>query len=139
MKQLIQKIKEIRSPLVYLSDRNCIWNINDKLGEQHIPNWKLKEAKNILEDCRLMDIGFEGPPFTWVKIISENNYVKERLDRGAANMNWLALFLDAIIENQCPYSSDHALISLNLTPRKSYLPRPFKFEWMWTQDPECRE
>jgi len=38
IRQLINKIKEIRGPLIYIGDWNCIWNKNDKIGGQFIPN-----------------------------------------------------------------------------------------------------
>lgn len=51
-----------------------------------------------------MDIGFKDPPFIWIKRISENNYVKEILKKGA-KMSWLTIFPDEIIEKQSPYGS----------------------------------
>ena len=44
-------------------------------------------------DCDLQDLGFEGDVYTW-----RNNhhraqgYVRERLDRALANMDWLIKF-----------------------------------------------
>lgn len=95
--QLIQKIKEIRGLLVCLGDWNCLWNRANKLGGQHIPSWELKETNNILDECRLADLRYEDPPFTWIKKLGENNYVKERLDRGEANIQWKLIFPEVVV------------------------------------------
>lgn len=63
--------------------------------------------------------------------------VKEILDR-AANTQWKSMFRNAIIENHIPYGSNHGPIVLNLFSKRNYLPRPFRFEWMWTQDQDCK-
>lgn len=135
IRQLIQNIKEIRGPLVCLGDWNNIWNKVDKIGWQLISPWNLREANNILYEGRLVDLGFEGRPFAWIKKLGENNYVKERLDREATNIQWRLIFPKAIVENNSLYGSNHGPIFLKLELKMTFVPRPFRFKWMWTQDP----
>lgn len=50
------------------------------------------------------------------------------------------MFLDVGIENVIAYSSDQLPILPSTT--KSHLkwsPRPFRFEWFWTQHKQCKD
>lgn len=85
-----------------------------------------------------MDLGSTGPPFTWIKQIN-NQLVKVRLDKRVANTQWRRLYPKTIIENQIPIGSNYAPIILTLEPKDKFLPRPFRFEWIWTQDERCKE
>lgn len=84
LRQLAQKIKQIRRPLLCIGDWTCIQSKEDKIGGQHIPIWKLKEANIILNEGNLIDLGYTRPPFTWFKKYHNNNNngnttVEERL------------------------------------------------------------
>lgn len=85
-----------------------------------------------------MDLGFSGPPFTWTKLLN-NQLIRERLDKGTANNLWRRIYPDVRVKNQIPIGSNHAPIILTLKPKDKFLPRPFRFEWMWTQDERCKE
>lgn len=65
--------------------------------------------------------------------------MKERLDKGVANIQCRLIFLEAIVENNSPYGSNHGPILLNLEPKRKFMHRSFRFEWMWTEDSKCRE
>ena len=49
----------------------------------------------VLEECRLSDLGFFGPKFTWCNLREGNELVHERLDRGMASSGWRDLFPSA--------------------------------------------
>jgi hypothetical protein len=45
--------------------------------------------KEALEDCELMDLGFEGDPFTWWNNShTSDGYIRETLDRAVACGAW---------------------------------------------------
>jgi hypothetical protein len=61
-----------------------------------------------LEYCALTDLGFVGEPFTWRNNYhNSDNYIRERLDRAAADDAWCARFLDFRVINGDPHHSDH--------------------------------
>jgi hypothetical protein len=41
--------------------------------------------KECLQDCELMDLGFEGPKFMWCNHKDADSHIKVRLDRAVAN------------------------------------------------------
>jgi len=59
--------------------------------------------RNTLEDCRLQDLGFVGDLFTWRNHLHcAKSYIKERLDRDVANMEWRSLFALVRVVNGDP-------------------------------------
>lgn len=72
--------------------------------------------------------------FTWRKKTYRSNNIFEWLDHEFASINWLDLFLKALISNHVFSSSDHCPIYLYLLLNKKTLKlTPFKFEKMWCQ------
>lgn len=86
-----------------------------------------------------MDMGHHGPHFTWVNNQGGFRHIKERLDGAAINDSWKILFPWAILENYPIHGSDHSCLVLDIVPNSPFLPRPFKFEWAWTNHPNCIE
>ena len=68
----------------------------------------------VLEECKLSDLGFFGPKFTWCNLKEENELVRERLDRVTASPGWRDLFPYAWVDVLAACSSDHALITISL-------------------------
>lgn len=62
---IIRKVRLISGPLMCIGDWNCIWNIKDKMGGSRIPNSCLRKADRILDEGNLIDMGHDGPLFTW--------------------------------------------------------------------------
>ena len=49
--------------------------------------------RDVLDECRFLDLGFVGSRFTWSKHFADDHSIWERLDRGVANANWFLKFL----------------------------------------------
>lgn len=65
------------------------------------------EFQRVVDDCSLLDLGFEGPKFTWCNNRFWGNLVYVRLDRGLYNQEWLDLFPHSKLFH-IPFSfSDH--------------------------------
>ncbi|KAA3481337.1 LINE-1 reverse transcriptase isogeny [Gossypium australe] len=59
----------------------------------------MEAFRNTLEDCRLIDIGYSRNWFTWERGNLPETNIRERLDRGVANVNWMSMFLEASIQH----------------------------------------
>ncbi|KAM1264430.1 hypothetical protein ACFX2J_034237 [Malus domestica] len=91
-----------------------------------------------LMDCRLLDLGFSGCPFTWKT--THGGGIKERLDWFCATASWQNLFQDANVTHFKFRKSDHIsiLLEANIANLKRYH-CPFIFEEMWTRHEDCEE
>ena len=48
-----------------------------------------------LDTCNMVDLGFNGPRFTWTNRKDISDLVQERIDRCFANPSWCANFPNA--------------------------------------------
>lgn len=63
--------------------------------------------RSTLEDCRLCDLGFSGPKFTWSNCRGVGQHTEERLNRATATQEWCVRFPDAALSVLAARCSDH--------------------------------
>ena len=120
---------------VLLGNFNDMLLEDEKIGGSPINRSHITAFKNFMDNCGLMDLGFQGPQLTWTnKSPMWQTNIKERLDRGLGNAEWKMLFLTAEIHHLPRVKSDHCPILLITDPLKSKSPKPFRFEQMWFTD-----
>ncbi|KAA3467760.1 reverse transcriptase [Gossypium australe] len=95
----------------------------------------MEAFRNTLEDCRLIDVGYTGNWFTWKRGNLPEMNIRERLDRGVANVNWMSMFPEASIQHVVHSTSDHYpfLITTNKEGKKRRC-ETFKFEAWWIME-----
>ncbi|XP_026458433.1 uncharacterized protein LOC113358938 [Papaver somniferum] len=94
--------------------------------------------ENIL-NLDLTDLGFTGCPFTWSNKRKGHALTEQRLDRGLANDDWIAIFPNTTITNLLAIGSDHHPILLNSNPHSKNGKIPFKFFGPWLDHEDCRK
>lgn len=82
-----------------------------------------------LDSCHLLDLGFNGHPFTW-----KHGDLQECLDRILCSSSWQAAYLASSVTHLSLPSSDHSVLWLRMLPgavagRKIY----FKFLSPWLE------
>ncbi|KAK9287687.1 hypothetical protein L1049_016125 [Liquidambar formosana] len=122
-------------PLLCLGDFNCILSQDDKYGGRPFVGSSSGGLGALMDSNGLVDMGFSGNPYTWTNKRSNSAHIKERLDRGVANIEWRSLFPEAALLHLPATSSDHCPILLDSLGFSNSVPRPFKFQAMWTRDP----
>jgi exonuclease III len=119
-------------PWVMLGDFNDILLCEEKWGGNRPSNSRIREFRNCLNACNMIDLGFSGPKYTWSNCHDMNSLIMERLDRVLANPDWKILFPEASVSHLTRTHSDHCPVLLNLCPNiPCMLPRPFRFESIW--------
>lgn len=99
----------------------------------------MEDFQDALEDCRLHDLGFKGPKYTWNNGRPRRDYTVERLDRAVANMEWSDVWRDVGVDIMTCCSSDHLLLLLNFEKKKKKGKfngkkwRPFRYETGWSK------
>ncbi|XP_074336841.1 uncharacterized protein LOC141674013 [Apium graveolens] len=82
-------------PWCVIGDINDMMYVHEKEGGRVQPRFLLEGFKDAVCDCRLLDLGFVGNPFTWEKSRGTALWVQERLDRGLVTQEWKTIFPSA--------------------------------------------
>jgi hypothetical protein len=98
----------------------------------------MSDFRNILAFCKVHDLGFSGPAWTFDNKQKGNRNVKARLDRAVASDDWISAFPDAKVTNIVSTRSDHlpVLLDFERAPFQAAQRELPKYELMWERDPE---
>jgi hypothetical protein len=118
-----------------LGDFNAILSPHEKLGGKTFGSSPHYEFCNFVHSNGLVDLGYDGNPYTWCNKRSGCALIKERLDRGLATKDWILLFPNASLKHFSTVGSDHNPIFVDTVGSYSKLPKPFRFESFWVRDP----
>ena len=77
-----------------------------------------KAFKDFISDNSLVDIGFEGHPWTWSNHWDNEGEVRQRLDRCLSSYDWVQKFEAATCQHMESFASDHSLLILDTEPEK---------------------
>lgn len=84
-------------PWCAIGDFNDFLHQSEKRGDSRHPNYLINGFRRAVEDCGLMDLRFEGYPFTWERGRGQANWVEEKMDRALTCKDWIARFDNAIV------------------------------------------
>ncbi|XP_042045568.1 uncharacterized protein LOC121791808 [Salvia splendens] len=114
-------------PWIIGGEFNTILNPRDRSGSESNSQAEMLDFAEAIEDCRLVDVCFDGAPFTWVK-----NNLFEKLDRVFINEQWTSVFEATRITNLPRVASDHGPILVRCkTEVTGEQGRNFQFQNMW--------
>jgi hypothetical protein len=122
-------------PWLCCGDFNEIVEDSEKFGRCLKTKRHMEDFQLALADCRLMDLGFFGPRFTWCNKRERDHFVKERLDRATANIEWQNQFAKQKVEVLAASCSDHAPLFIVGTNSEKHARRPrgrFRYEAAWS-------
>ena len=70
----------------------------------------MQKFHEVLDECGLCDLGFEGNKFTWFKTHPDGYVVWERLDKAVNTADWFNFFPATKVKTLVCASSDHSPI-----------------------------
>jgi hypothetical protein len=117
-----------------LGDFNSILSAAEKSGSREFGTSSHGNFIDFVNYNALVDLGFVGNKFTWSNCRTGRDNIRERLDRGLANHNWVHLFPNALVNHLTATQSDHCPILISTEGSYRNLPKPFRFEAFWTRD-----
>lgn len=121
-------------PWLTFGDYNEIITTKEKFGGKKHSSKRMHDFNCLLNDCNLLDLGFNGPKYTWSNY-RKSNLNLERLDRFLANPSWIAHFPNNIVTHLPRTTSDYCPIMINLNPNQTRRTKSFKLESMWLNHP----
>ncbi len=143
--ELLRRLKGMSDrPWLVLGDFNEIMSSDEKQGKLFRCPAQMAEFREALNDCLLLDLGFQGYEFTWTNNRDPPECVDERLDRGVATEQWMDLFPCSRIQHVVFALSDHMGLVLNSEaviqgPQRNSRKRCFHFEHAWFREEGCEE
>uniref|UniRef100_A0A803QHJ4 Reverse transcriptase domain-containing protein n=1 Tax=Cannabis sativa TaxID=3483 RepID=A0A803QHJ4_CANSA len=128
-----------QSPILLLGDMNGTLSDSECFNYRGNTSRYAFDFRRMVHRVGLIDLGFQGPRFTWAKGGSNSNgnggMKRARLDRGLASPDWRILFPNAIINHLAATESDHRPLLMDTMGGIKSKGRQFKYENMWARDP----
>ncbi|XP_041999976.1 uncharacterized protein LOC121749471 [Salvia splendens] len=131
---LWEKMREITQvvegmPWLIGGDFNTILSLRDRTGSDTKRQAEMVDFAEAIEDCRLLDRGYDGAEYTWAK-----NGLMERLDRVLISETTSQLFDAVRVTNLPRIASDHGpLLVRSRLPSNHEGGRAFRFQNMWVR------
>ncbi|XP_027182377.1 uncharacterized protein LOC113780798 [Coffea eugenioides] len=124
---------------VLAGDMNDILSNDEKWGGCRRPERSFHTFRDFVNKNQLIDIGFEGIPWTWSNNWEEGKEIKERLDRVLCSRQWRKEFEKAKCLHIQNEASDHAMMLLDTDSCGRKWKRRFFFDRNWLKHKEVGE
>ncbi|XP_031120944.1 uncharacterized protein LOC116024184 [Ipomoea triloba] len=122
----------LHGPLLIAGDFNSVITREDTDNYTTFSSQRSSDFAEWIHSEDLVDMGYNGPKFTWVKTFSSGVAKSARLDRAFCNVQWLQLFPEASVSHLPRVASDHAPMLIRVAPRTPIVrPFPFRFQAAW--------
>ncbi|KAF7807601.1 uncharacterized protein G2W53_039762 [Senna tora] len=123
-------------PWVVCGDFNEMLHPDEKWGGNPATLGRIREFKECVERCEVVDLGFSGQKFTWFNKRADGAMVFERLDRFLANSDWIQCFPDTLNCHLPRIKLDHLpLLLVSKVINNIVMNRPFHCERVWIKEP----
>lgn len=130
----------VNLPWLLISDTNQSLESRDKVGGKPVNRQLAAKFHMALDACNFIDLGFNGPRYTWSNGRQGPALIWERLDRAWGNVLWNNRFDKAVVQHLVRVHSDHhpLLLYTPHLPKQSVF-RGFRFLEAWFHHPEFGE
>jgi hypothetical protein len=113
-------LESILGPWMCCGDFNVVINDEEKIGGITGGSSILSLLKELLFDLAVVDLGYVGNRFTWSKRRWGRNSIRERLDRGIANIDWRLAFPRAVVYHLGALNLDHCPLLIDTNPKEAF-------------------
>lgn len=114
-------------------DFNSVINISEVCNKEHFNSTRCTDFREWIFRESLIDFGFRGPVFTWMRGVNSSTFNGARLDRALCSADWKLRFPDAEVEHLPIANSDHAPLLITTNPRLGVrITKKFRFNMVWT-------
>lgn len=124
-------------PWLCIGDFNALLRREEKKGGRILSSSSSRGLMHFMNTMNFVDLGYVGSKFPWCNERSGLANIRERLDRGIANIPWRVAYLSAIVQHYPLTNSDHVPLVLALNGLENSAPKAFKFQRFWLRDSSC--
>lgn len=117
-------------------DFNTVMNAGEVSNSSTYNERRSKGLKDWIFREGLVEPGYSGPTFTWIRGKDQHNFRGARLDRVVCTPEWLTLFPQVTVKNLPMLKSDHSPILISLEEGRRIKKTGFKFQAAWMDHPE---
>ncbi|KAJ8767163.1 hypothetical protein K2173_013560 [Erythroxylum novogranatense] len=124
---------------VALESGKEVWLTAEKVGGAPVDPARCLRFREIIDECKLIDLGSVGPRMTWKgPKVGTYNRVFKRLDRALCNADWLREYNETTVRVLPRVGSDHhpLLVDIQEETRKTSYGRPFRYQAIWQRHPK---
>ena len=115
--QVVQRRKVLWGPRRMIAgDFNDITSNEEKWGGRKRKEGTFHDFRNFIEQNGLIDLGFEGNPWTWSNHWTQEGEIKQRLDRALGSNVWSQVFDRTLVRHIDNVGSDHSMMLIDSNP-----------------------
>ena len=140
-KNMEQNLPPDQTPWMVVGDLNEVRSQAEKSGGRAFRSSQCQALNSFMDAACLVDLGFDGNPFTWTNAREGAALIRERLDRALANHTWISEFPGTQVSHLPRTYSDHCPVSvnLNLFPSSHQKLFPFRCKEVWLAHADFKE
>lgn len=90
----------------------------------------------MINDCGIVDCGYEGSKYTWSNNQEGGGFVWARLDRVFTNPAWADVFSSTMVKHLPRSTADHSPMLIQIDEGVSFHPPSFKCQNMQIKHPD---
>lgn len=122
---------------VVIGDVNQPLEAKDKRGERPINRHLATKLRQTIDNCKLIDIGFQGPQLTWSNSQEGKAKKRERIDSAWCNTPWHQIHERTMLKHLTRVASDHhSLLLMEVSNGHNEAFRGFRFLEAWFLNPD---
>jgi endonuclease/exonuclease/phosphatase family metal-dependent hydrolase len=122
-----------------MGDLNELMHDSEKLGPRTTSNARINLFQFYVKRCGFIDLGYNGPAYTWTNKCFSFATTYERLDRCLANVEWCMMYPETTVFHLPMMHSDHTPVLTVLNSNYSRPNKPFRFENWWLLDQDFHD
>lgn len=135
----VQYYADQPTPVCLIGDFNSILHPHEKHGGSRRFRASNRDFRRMTEEAGMVDLGYQGPAYTWTNGRMGAGLILERLDRAMATIGWTGLFPKAAVYHLPRFNSDHNPILLMTEARPIKRRKAFRIENWWIDYPGFKE
>lgn len=120
-------ISNYMEPCLLIGDFNDLLSDLEKDGSNRQTTNSMRTFRNFVTNTCLLDLGFEGYPFTW-RNRREKGFIQVCIDRALATNDWVSFYPNAVVKHVVLEGSDYAMLLISTETRQPLWKKRFMYD-----------